>query len=131
MDQEILVNQLRTLLEKLGDKRGPVALFMLNTLGPGFEQPWHLIVSTKELDKLSRSEAIKEMTELVREHGDESFWRPLSRVTVLKTQDPFVRFVNASMRVKQDAMETIYDANVAGFELPYALLVRSQNVAVT
>ena len=76
MDQEILVNQLRTLLEKLNDKRGPVALFMLNTLGPGFEQPWHLIVSTKELDKLSRSEAIKEMTELVREHGDESFWRP-------------------------------------------------------
>ena len=129
MDREILVNQLRALLEKLNDKRGPVALLMLNTFGPGFEQPWHLIASTKELDKLSRAEAIREMTEFVREYGDESFWRALSRITVLKTQDPFVRSVNASMRVKRDAMETIYNANVAGYEIPYALLVHSQNVA--
>lgn len=129
MDQEILVNQLRTLLKKLSRKRGPVALFMLSTLGPGFEQPWHLIVSAKGLDKLSRSEAIKEMTKLIREHGDESFWRPLSRVTVLKIRDPFVRSVNASMRVKQNATATIHDTNVAGFEIPYALLVRSQRVS--
>lgn len=117
------------LLERLSDKRGPVALFMLNTFGPGFAQPWHLIVSAKELDKLSRSEAIKEMTTLVREHGDESFWRPLIRITVLKTQDPFVHSVNASMRVSPNEIVTISDATVAGFEIPYALLVRSQSVA--
>ncbi|MDE2798449.1 MAG: hypothetical protein OXI94_07250 [Gemmatimonadota bacterium] len=129
MDHEILVNQLRLLLEKLSDKWGPVALFMLNTFGPGFAQPWHLIVSAKELDYLSRSEAIKEMTTLVREHGDESFWRPLIRITVLKTQDPFVRSVNASMQVSPNEIETISDTTVAGFEIPYALLIRPQRIA--
>lgn len=128
MDHEILVNQLRLLLEKLSDKWGPVALFMLNTFGPGFAQPWHLIVSAKELDQLSRSDAIKKMTTLIREHGDESFWRPLIRITVLKTQDPFVRSVNASMQVSPNEIETISDITVAGFEIPYALLVRSQSV---
>ena len=49
MDHEILVNQLRLLLDKLSDKRGPVALFMLNTFGPGFAQPWHLIVSAQRI----------------------------------------------------------------------------------
>lgn len=129
MDHEILVNQLRTLLEKVSDKWGPVALFMLNTFGPGFAQPWHLIVSAKDLDKLSRSEAIREMTTLVREHGDESFWRPLIRITVLKTQDTFVRSVNASMQGSPNEMETISDATIAGFEITYALLVRPQSVA--
>ena len=128
MDHKILVNQLRLLLEKLSDKRGPVALFMLNTFGPGFAQPWHLIVSAKELDHLDRSEAIKKMTTLVREHGDASFWRPLIRITVLKTQDAFVRSVNASMQVSPNEIETISDATVEGFEIPYALLVRSQSV---
>ncbi len=106
-----------------------MTLFMLNTFGPGFAQPWHLIVSAKELDHLSRSEAIKKMTTLVREHGNASFWRPLIRITVLKTQDPFVRSVNASMQVSPNEIETISDATVAGFEIPYALLVRPQSVS--
>ena len=118
MDHEILVNQLRLLLQKLSDKWGPVTLFMLNTFGPGFAQPWHLIVSAQKLDRLSRSDAIKEMTKLVREHGNASFWRPLIRITVLKTQDPFVRSVNASMQVSPNEIETISDAIVAGFEIP-------------
>jgi len=129
MDHEILVKQLRRLLQKLSYKWGPVTLFMLNTFGPGFAQPWHLIVSAKKFDKLSRSEAIREMTKLVRQHGNASFWRPLIRITVLKTRDPFVRSVNVSMQVSPNEIETISDATIAGFEIPYALLIRPQRIA--
>ena len=128
MDQEVLVSQLQKLAKTLEKKAGPVALFMLLAPDVQTEDAWNLIVSARGLDEKSRASAIKQLTEWLREQVDKPHWRRIARVTVLRTDDPFVKALNRAFRAKRYVVN-IESVKVFGVEIPKAILLQSNKVA--
>src|SRR5688572_30455860 len=100
MDQEVLVAELQKLVKRFEKGEGPVALFMLLAPDVETENAWNLIVSARGLDKKSRAGGVKRLTEWLRREVDQSQWSKISRVTVLRTDDPFVKAINSAFRAK-------------------------------
>jgi hypothetical protein len=128
MDQEVLVNQLRKLARTVEKKAGPIALFMLLAPDIETEDAWNLMVSARGLDEQSRATAIKQLTEWLRHDVDESHWPRFSRVTVLRTDDPFVKAVNKAFRARRSVVN-LQSVNLFGVEIPKAILLQSSKVA--
>jgi hypothetical protein len=128
MDQEVLVSQLRKLAKTLEKEEGPIALFMLLAPDVQTEDSWNLIVSARGLDEKSRASAIRQLTESLREKVDKQLWRRIVRVTVLRTDDPFVKALNGAFRAKRYAVN-LQSVNVFGVEIPKAILLQSNKVA--
>jgi hypothetical protein len=128
MDQEILVADLKKLVRKLQQKKGPVALAML--LAPDVDtlDSWNLIVSAKGFDTISRAEALRLLTKLVRDTVGRKNWHTITRVTVLKTNDPFVKAMNQAFSAEHSAVN-IQSCNIFGIEIPRAILFESQQLA--
>jgi hypothetical protein len=130
MDQEALVAELRKLRNELvhKGKRGPLALLMLLAAdqdpGSGY---WNLIVSSKALDKQSRAEALREIAEIMQRSLGLSR-QQISRATVLRTDDPFVKALNNAFQARNKAINLV-GTNVSGFEIPRAILFDSYRSA--
>lgn len=128
MDQDLLVSSLENLASELDQNEGGLALFML--LAPDAETTdrWNVIVSANGLDRKSRGNAIRQVSQLLRENIPESEWPRIERVTVLRTDEPFVRAMNAA--IESDSKTAyIHSCNVFGVEIPQAVLFRSRRVA--
>jgi hypothetical protein len=128
MDQEVLVEQLQKLAKTLDKKAGPVALFMLLAPDVRTEDAWNLIVSAQGLDPKSRGSAIKQLTTWLREQVDKAYWRRIARVTVLRTDDPFVTAVNRAFQAKRQVV-SLLSVNLVGVEIPKAIFLQSNKVA--
>ena len=128
MDQDALVAGLKKLASDLEQKEGPLALFML--LAPDLEtsDAWNLIVSAHGFDRKSRGNAVKEVSELLRQSVNESEWSGIARATVLRTDDPFVRAMNSAFQAENSVIN-LQACNVFGIDIPRAVLLESKRVA--
>ena len=72
MDQDALVAGLKKLASDLQQKQGPLALFMLVAPDVETSDAWNLIVSAFGFDAKSRGDAVKEVSELLRQSVNES-----------------------------------------------------------
>lgn len=128
MDQDPLVTSLEKVATELAQKEGPLALFML--LAPDAETTdrWNLIVSAHGFDRKSRGNAIRQVSELVRERVPESEWPRIARVTVLRTDEPFVRAMNNAVE-SENKVAYMQSCSVFGVEIPQAVLFQSRRVA--
>lgn len=128
MDQEVLVADLKKLAGKLQKSKGPVALLMLLAPDVESEDAWNVIVSAKGFDNMSRANAIKQFTQLLRENVNKNNWHSIMRATVLKTDDPFVKAINRTFN-SQGPVVNIQSCNIFGVEIPKAILFQLQRKA--
>ncbi len=128
MDQDALVADLQKLVAELEQKEGPLALFML--LAPDVEttDAWNLIVSAHGFDVKSRGNAIRRLSELLRQAVSESEWPRIARTTVLRTDDPFVRAMNSAFHAEHSVVN-LQACNIFGIDIPLAVLLESKRVA--
>ena len=128
MDQDALVADLKKLAEELNEKQGPLALFMLEA--PDFEtgDRWNIVVSARGLDDKSRADAIRHVTESIREIVSEGEWHRIARATVLRTNDPFVRAMNSTFRAEHEVIN-LQPFSISGVDIPRAVLLESKPVA--
>lgn len=128
MDQKALVEDLKGLFQEVDRRYGPVALMMLLASDPEREDAWNLIVSTKEFDRTSRSDAIGKMTDLLATVLQRKNWERILRVTVLKTDDPFVQEMNGIFETNESVLR-LRSEFVSGVEIPKALVLQSKAAA--
>lgn len=125
MDQELLVNGLKALFQKLDQQYGPVLLLMSLAVDVGIEDWWNLIISAKGLDQHTRAEAIHIAADLMRESLPKKVWPSIARVSVLRTDDPFVKGMNSWYRA-EDAPLMVQSATISGVEIPKAIVLQSK-----
>ena len=128
MDQKALVEDLKGLFREVDSQYGPVALMMLLASDLEREDAWNLIVSTKEFDRTSRGDAIGKMTELLATVLQRKNWEKIIRVTVLKTDDPFVQEMNEIFETNESVLR-LRAEYVSGVEIPKALVLQSKAAA--
>jgi hypothetical protein len=86
-----LVIPIRQVVENLGSDRGPFKLAMLYNTDLGASRGWNLIVASEWMDRLGFAESTKLVAAALHQELPEQDRPAISRVTVLKTSDPFVR----------------------------------------
>lgn len=86
-----LVNPVRQVVERLGADRGPFKLAMLYNTDLRATRGWNLIVASEWMDNLGLAESTKLAAKAVHQELSDSDRPAISRITVLKTVDPFVR----------------------------------------
>ena len=128
MDRAVLVTDLKKLFRELSENHGPVGLLMLLAPDSVSEEDWNLIVSARGFDESSRGEAIREVFDIVSRNFTEENWRKILRVTVLRTDDPFVTAMNESLTADQSVLH-LHAANVSGVEIPKAIVLQSKAAA--
>lgn len=92
MDIFALVDEIRFVLDGLRRQHGEFVLAMLyNKGGMGTAYGWNLIVAAPWTDEMGRTKAISTVVRALEERLGPTRRAGISRVTVLKTSDPFVR----------------------------------------
>jgi hypothetical protein len=125
MDQELLVTGLKTLFQKLDQQYGPVLLLMSLAVDVGIEDWWNLVISAKGLDQHTRAEAIHIAVDLMQESLPKKVWPSIARVSVLRTDDPFVKGMNSWYKA-EDAPLMVQSVTISGVEIPKAIVLQSK-----
>lgn len=87
-----LVDDVRRVVDTLRERRGDLTLAMLyNSDGMDASRGWNLIVAAPWADVMGRADAIHAVVEVLSATLPAENSPTISRVTVLKTSDPFVR----------------------------------------
>lgn len=128
MDHDTLVAELQDLASTIEQKEGPLALFMLLAPDAETSDSWNLIVSAHGYDHRSRGKAVSLFTEALRQAVGQSRLPWIARATVLRTDDPFVRAMNSAFHAG-GSPRTLQSCNIAGIEIPKAVLLESKRVA--
>ncbi len=90
-----LVDSIRKVVDDLRSHHGDFALAMLyNTGGLNSTSSWNLIVSAAWTDEIGKFDATHLIAQALHDGLDSEHQIAISRVTVLKTDDPFVRDMN-------------------------------------
>lgn len=124
MDQEALVNALRRSRRELEKSLGRIRLLLL--IAPDFESTdsWNVLVSADGLEDKSRGTAIRAFSAALRRTLDRSFWPGITRITVLKADNPFVRAFSSVQ-----AGTTLYSVHVSGVDLGKVIVIESKRKA--
>ena len=128
MDREVLVKGFRKVARELHRECGPVALLLLIAPESAIDEEWHVVVSAKGLNRISRDEAIPRIIDLLRRVLDRQLWPLVKRVSVLPTDDPFVAEMTFDFPTKKDIIR-LQSCQVAGYEISKGLVVMSKRVA--
>ena len=92
MDIFTLVDDVQRAIEPLREERGDFTLAMLyNSDGLHAGSSWNLIISAPWTDKMGLAEATRLLAYALSERLEAQDKPAISRVTVMKTTDPFVR----------------------------------------
>ncbi len=86
-----LVEQVRGVIESLKTHFGEFRLAMLYNLNVDASLNWNLIVSAPWSDEMGTAETIKMIASKLHEHLESEKKEAISRITVLKADDPFVQ----------------------------------------
>ena len=90
-----LVDSVHKVVEKLRSQRGEFTLAMLyNSGGLNSTSSWNLIVSSPWTDEVDKFDATHLIAQALHDGLDSEHQIAISRVTVLRTDDPFVRDMN-------------------------------------
>jgi|SRR5947209_14400309 len=128
MDQEVLVEDFQRVFQELSKQRGPVFLLMLLAPEISSEWDWNVVVSAKGFDGIDRASAIREVVKLLKSTLRDENWRRVLRVTVLKTDDKFVRALTRAHQTKGSVVN-LYSANISGIDIPKAIILQSKVAA--
>jgi len=128
MDREVLVRQMRKVERELRQEVGPLALLMLVSADSSADDTWNVIVSARGFNRKTRAEGIREFVDLLRRTLSKSMWPHVQRVTVLRTDDPFVQGMTSEFHPKRAAL-FLRSCNLFGFDIPKAVLFTSRKVA--
>jgi hypothetical protein len=129
MDHEILVNQLRDLIEQLQSQQGHLALCMLLGHSFGSNASWNLVVSAEGYNQLSKKNALEHLVSLLRHHLTDDTLPFIERVTILKTTDPFVKTVNHLFQVSEHSAVTVQNTAVLDVSIDAAIILESAKAA--
>jgi hypothetical protein len=125
MDNEILVKEFRKILRILEREHKQVALFMLKVDGP---EMMNLIVSTPVYDKMTAKNGLKHLIGIANRNFTKEILRKIIRLTVLKTDDPFVVAMNQTFKAG-NAVKHIYSSVISGIYIESAIVFKSGAVA--
>jgi hypothetical protein len=128
MAKEELVADFQALARNLEKSVGPVTLLMLMPVGPGFENAWALLVSARAFDHQSQRNSIKTIVAHLNSSLSETVRPSVKRVSVLKSDDPFVRAMNSSVHAEHSSVD-ITARVVGGVEIPGAIVFESKRIA--
>jgi hypothetical protein len=124
MDQEVLVREFRKLATYLKKTQGGVELLLLVAPDEDTVDSWNVIVSAHGFDQKPRGEAIRELSETLRQRLSKQLWPWIARTTVLRTNDPFVlAFTRRYSSLSSGA--TLQAVNVAGTDIPKAVVLEA------
>ncbi|MBW8876724.1 MAG: hypothetical protein JF614_17305 [Acidobacteria bacterium] len=134
MDQKLLVKGLQALSHELDQRYGPVSLLMFLALVPGIKDYWNLVVSAQGLDQADRATAIGLVVDLLTETMPREIWPSIGRVSVLRTDDPFVKGIDKIKRKNQalaeeDSALYLEALSVSGIEIPEAIVLQQPKAA--
>lgn len=124
MAEETLVEEMRKVIRQLQRKKGSFVLAMLLATSAEPTAPWNFVLSAEWLDNVSRKQAVNYVMGLLRSHLSRGHWPHILMVSVLRTDDPFVRGLNAAFAA-EDSSVMLQDCSVNGFEIPRAILFES------
>jgi len=124
MDNAILVEELRGILSALRKAQGYIALFMLIASEIDVSAANNLIVSASGYDKVPTKQAMIELVNLLKSQLSESSLKQISRLTVLGTQDPFVKAINRAFNVKNSTV-SLQPCNIFGIHIENAVVFES------
>ncbi len=110
-----LVSDIRKVVDALRDRWGPFKLAMLyNSAALDVTTNWNLIVSSDWTDKLGIAEATRTIAHELHSSLSLENRAAVSRVTVLRTDDPFVRDMTYLYPVSGSGREVPLNQVVAG-----------------
>ncbi len=116
MAYENLVEEVLTVVRRLQQEKGELSLAMLVTDSWGEDASWTLLVSAQWMDNMSRKEVIGHIISLLRKHLSRKNWSSILMVSVLRSDDSFVRSMNRSFSVT-NSTATIQNLEIDGIEL--------------
>ncbi len=125
MDNEILVKEFRKILRILELEHKQVVLFMLKVDGP---EMMNLIVSTPVYDTMTAKSGLKHLIGIVNRNFSKEVLRKIIRLTVLKTDDPFVVAMNQTFKAR-NAVKYIYSSVISEIYIESAIVFKSGAVA--
>jgi hypothetical protein len=129
MDNQILVNKLHNYISKQSKRNKHFNLAMLLDDDPArFDGHYSLLVSSKWLDNKSPRQATNEiMNDIIQEVGiNSNEFKMISRVSVIKTVDPFVQMLTSAFQVCNSAL-TINNCNINGMVIEKGTLLESHH----
>ncbi|HEX8410456.1 MAG TPA: hypothetical protein VF883_16445 [Thermoanaerobaculia bacterium] len=128
MDQEILVKAFRKVAAQLEKAHGPLALMLLVAPDEETSNSWNVVVSARGLDSKSLGEGVRELSRTLRASLNESLWPMVSRVTFLRTDDPFVHAFTQRYPTLRSG-STLEAVSVSGIDIPRAVVVETNRLA--
>jgi len=107
---------------------------MFLALVPGIKDYWNLVVSAQGLDQADRATAIGLVVDLLTETMPREIWPSIGRVSVLRTDDPFVKGIDKIKRKNQalaeeDSALYLEALSVSGIEIPEAIVLQQPKAA--
>jgi len=128
MDNEILVKEFRKVIKILRHKHGHIALLMLKTSDTDIPI-WNLIVSTAGYDNMTDEEALKDFLDILNNAVYKEILKEIVRLTVLKTDDPFVKEINLIFRIK-NSVKYIQSSVITGIYIENGIIFESASPMV-
>ncbi len=124
MAYETLVDEIRDVIRRLCKEKGDLVLAMLVATSWGNGAPWNFVLSAEWMDTKSRKEVIGHVTDLLRKHVSRRNWSSIQMVSILNTDDPFVRALNQAFHVT-NSTSTIQNCEILGFEVVRGIIFES------
>lgn len=115
---------LSNFLKKLETIAGPVHLLMLMGSDSSMSNSLNLLISAKKFDNTSTSSAIKEVTSFLGKFIKKEDLKKLSRITILKSNEPFVSEINSAFKIQQGNL-TIQNCDINGVNIENAIVYQS------
>jgi hypothetical protein len=124
MAYETLVDEIRDVIRRLREEKGDLVLAMLVATSWGEGAPWNFVLSAEWMDSKSRKEVIGYVTDLLRKYVSRGNWSSIQMVSILNTNDPFVRALNQAFDVT-NSTSTIQNCEIFGFEVVRGIILES------
>jgi len=128
MDKEKMVENIRKSLREFAEGQNDYSLIMLIPSEPYSlkNTKWSLIISAPWLDKKSHKETLRKLYSLLRKTIPSIELNRLSRISLIKSNDAFVRSVTSEFNVP-DGLKDINNSVINGIQIDKAYILRAQN----
>ncbi|MDM8551488.1 hypothetical protein QUF72_15485 [Desulfobacterales bacterium HSG2] len=124
MDNAILVKEFREIVKVIKEELGHVALFMFKAFDSDIDL-WNLIVSIRGYDDMTNKEALKHLINTLNSRVSREILKKIIRMTVLKTNAPFVAEVNRAFDGSGDSVKYIHSSVMSGVYIERGLILES------
>ena len=128
MDKEKMVGHIRESLKEFAEGKNDYSLIMLIPSEPySLNTKWSLIISAPWLDTKGHKETLRKLHSLLRKTIPSVELNSLSRISLIKSDDAFVRSVTSEFNVS-DGLKGINNAMINGIQIDKAYILSSPNL---